>query len=214
MIILRLDDAIAGVERLQRRIMAIHNIGQYAGPLMEHWERIIEADNRRGVLAGTDKDGNPADALLYRPVTPGGKKLTVGQRLGQRPNLRRGRYAGIGDYSQYGILANNNLTTSEYRQRAGPRLAPRGPFSRAITNLATTSWPDDILPGVWYAQGAWVEVVSVKGVHFLPYHFRGEVPGARAYDLRGVRPEGVGEAREALRAWAKLTIRERYNSVA
>lgn len=193
----------ATFDRLFRRLNLIRDIGNKAGPLMEHWERIIEADNREGVLAGTDKYGSYMLAVTYRPKKPG-VKLTVAQRLGQHPRQRRGDSYGIGSHMS-GV--NNNLTSSEYRRLDGPPLAPRRQFSRVITNLVTASWQDNNNPNQWYATGAWDEVVSAKGVHFLPFHFDGEgrLP---VRDLRGVRPEGKAKARESLRAWALLTIRE------
>jgi hypothetical protein len=218
MITLDLSQALAGIERLERRLRECVGFMNEAKPLMEHWERIIEDQNRKGVLAGTDKDGDPAPLLVYRltyaqrranyagarPV-----KLTLAQRLGQRPNLRRGRTAGYGTYA--GILDNNNLTSTEYRKLDGPRLAPRRQFSRVITNLATSSWQTDD-PNVWVAQGAWVDVVTPKGKKFLHYHFDGD--GQAQYDLRGVRPAALNDCREALRRWAKDTIRRLWRAVA
>jgi len=95
--------------------------------LMESWERRLEEGNRKGVLAGLDKDGHPAPKPSYRPVNP--KKLTLSQRLGQRGNLRRGKYnPGVGA----------GLTTAEYRRLTGPCLAPRKQFSRSITTSRHT----------------------------------------------------------------------------
>ena len=189
--------------RLLRRLDRIRNIGDKAGPLMRHWERIIESDNREGVLAGTDKDGGYMLAVTYRPVRPG-VKLTVAQRLGQNTRKRRGDFSGRGPAVSGW---NNNLTSSEYRLLDGPPLAPRRQFSRVITNLVTTSFPDSNDPNKWYAIGAWDSVVSAKGVHFLPFHFNGE-GNLPMRDLRGVRPEGKAKAKESLCAWAMLTIRE------
>lgn len=195
------NDVSTGLGRLQSKLVAISHIADHAGPLMERWERVIEADNRKGVLAGLDKDGNPPGRpLIYRPVGKG-VKLTVAQRLGQSPNKRRGIYMGHGPAAS-GL--HNNLATSEYRKLTGPRLAPRRQFSRVITNLRTGHGRDGL---VWYAEGAWLEVVTPKGRHFLHYHFDGE--GQLRYDLRGVRPEGRRLLLDALREWAKLEIRER-----
>lgn len=209
------DDLREGFERLSRRLVAISTIADHAGDLMEHWERVIEADNREGVLAGTDKDGGPAPPLTYRPLKQtlraiaSGKppKLSKAQRLGQRGNVRRGKYAGSGPMAS-GL--HNNLTSGEYRRLDGPRLAPRRQFSRAITNLVTGHGRDPANPRVWFAEGAWLDVVSRKGVRFLRFHFDGE--GQRKYDLRGVRPAGRVKLRDALREWAKLEIRERYKA--
>ncbi len=223
MITIDFSKAIATVERLERRLNEIQGFMNEAGPLMKHWERIIEEDNRQGVLSGTDKDGNPAPPLQYRmsyhqrkalykgtgdlkPIKP-----TIQQRLGQRPNLRRGQYAGKGNYATWGLLENNNLTSTAYRKLDGPRLAPRRQFSRVVTNLRTTSFQTED-KNVWIAQGAWRDVVSPKGVHFLPYHFDGSGNNPK-YDLRGVRRSGVNDAKAAIIPWAKDVIRRLWRSV-
>ena len=96
--------------------------------LLESWERLVEAGNRKGLLAGQDKDGHPAPPLKYRPKGEV-RKLTLEQRLGQHPRKGRGKYYG-------GVGAG--LTTAEYRLLDGPRDVPRKQFSRAITNASTS----------------------------------------------------------------------------
>jgi len=200
-------DVSVGLGRLQGKLAAIAHIADHASPLMQRWERVIEEDNRKGVLAGTDKDGNPPGRpLIYRPRGKG-VKLTIAQRLGQSPNKRRGIYMGRGPAAS-GL--HNNLTTSEYRKLTGPRLAPRRQFSRIITNLETGHGRDPANPRVWFAEGVWREVVTPKGRGFLRYHFDGE--GQLRYDLRGVRPEGRRLLLDALHEWAKLEIRERFTA--
>jgi hypothetical protein len=128
-------------------------------PLMESWERAIDQDNRRGVLAGTDKDD--------RELTPVKK--------------RTGRYKGA----------------------TGPPLAPFGAASRVIANLVTGHFQASETQ--WVAVGAWESVVSDAGVHFLPFHFRGEghLP-TRALD--GIRAQGLAEAQEALDNWIQFVL--------
>src|SRR4051812_23494719 len=128
-------------------------------PLMETWERIIVEDNRKGVLEGTDSDGAPMPPLRYR----GG---TVGKPKGRTKN--RGVTSGT---LKTGTGAN--LTTAEYRQLTGPRLAPRREESRVIANLHTGHGRDPADQFRWFAVGAWYDVVSKKGVPFLKFHFNG-----------------------------------------
>jgi len=202
-------DAIRdGFERLDRRLLAIAYIADYAGPLVKYGDRVFEEGNRRGVLARLDKDDKPAPQLHYRPVAKP-KKLSVAQRLGQHPNLRRSRYAGRGEYTD--MLANYNLPTRELVKLAGPYGAPRKQFSRLITNLVTGSGRDPSDPKVWIATAAWVEVVTPKGKPFLHYLFDG-TNTLDPYDLRGIRPRDKDEMWESFRAWAKLEIRKRYDN--
>ena len=190
----------------------IADVLKYARPLMQSIERRMEEGNRKGILAGLDKDGNPAPALTYRPKNA--RPMTVEERLGQRKNLRRGKYAGTGSYKTFGVLDNNNLTTKAYRQLDGPRLAPRYQYSRSITNFATSS--ARLSNGAWLAVGAWVDVTSKTGYHFLPVHFDGKKLGpngpSRRYDLRGIRPADMQKIHEDVNNWAKLTIRERWTN--
>lgn len=177
-----------------------------AAPLMFTFCRIIDNDNRTGVLAGTDKDGAQMLPVTYRPE-PGSKgRLTAGQRNNVSAKKRRGAYAGIGSHP---AGTNNNLTSAEYRLLKGPPLAPRSGFSRVITNLLTRF--GRTTKGVWEAVGYWNEVVNTKGDTFLQYHFDGDPLGKngprKKRDLRGVRPEGVARAVKALYSWALDQIR-------
>jgi hypothetical protein len=195
---------VSGVDRLQERLRRIADPD--ATPLMATFMRIIDDDNRKGVLAGTDMNGNPMIPVRYRPKLKPGQKaaqLTVAQRLGQKPNIKRGRYATFGSI---GSGLNNNLSSAEYRLLGGPPLAPRGQFSRVITNLLTDYDDSQRLSGKWEAWGYWDGVVSTKGVAFLKFHFNGEghLP---TRDLRGLRPEGRELARQAFRNWAMDMVR-------
>ena len=111
-------------ERLQDRVAQISDPD--ATPLYGTWMRIIDDDNRNGVLAGKDKNGNAMAPVTYRPkLKPAQKpvKLTIEQRLGQNANVKRGRFAAFGSTAN---AANNNLTSAEYRLLSGPPLAPAG----------------------------------------------------------------------------------------
>lgn len=215
MITLDLSDCTLATQRMIDRLRAIKDVMRHAGPLMKSIERRIEEGHRAGVLAGTDKDGNPAPPLTYRPkpvpsyyetiLGENPSRLSLAQRLGQRHGLRKGKYAGG---------PSNNLDSSEYRYLTGPRLAPREHYSRVLTNFGTASWR--LVDGTWMAVGGWVAVVSRKSFHFLPVHFDGLPLGrngpSKRYDLRGIRPGTMGEIREDFRNWAKLTIRELWDN--
>jgi len=194
---------LSGLDRLIERVETISKLD--ATPLMLTWMNIIEEDNRKGVMAGTDKDGNYMFGVTYRPKTA--KPLKIGSKAADRlRNHAHGR-ARVGAFSGFGPAAaglNNNLTSSEYRMLGGPPLAPRGVFSRVITNLRTDYGQDG--DRNWFARGFWFEVVSKKGVPFLNAHFEGK-NGLPKRDLRGVRPEGLAKARRAMVAWMSDLIR-------
>lgn len=198
MITLDLSSAVAGCKRIQRRLEAIEHVMDHAEPLMEHWRRLMEEGNLKGVLAGTDGDGSYMLAVTYRPRNP--RPMSIGERLGQRSNKKRGRVAGAGSYSEHGILPNNNLTSSAYRRLTGPPLAPRGQFSRVITNFKTTTFQAEE-HGYWVVIGTWEDVMSPSGFHFLPALFE-------TRNLRGVRPDDLAKMRATILPWAKLTVRE------
>ena len=164
------------------------------------------------MLDGTDGKGLRMAAVTYRPAGIPRHKLTLGERLGQKANKRRGEYGGIMP-SGGGLLANNNLTAKAYRELIGPPLAPRRQFSRVITNAVTGNYPDLTRPGVYYVELAWGEVVSPSGFHFLPVHFKGLPLGKHGpriqRDLRGVRPDDLDKMRASLRRWCALTIRDK-----
>jgi hypothetical protein len=175
------------------------------GDLLKSWERRLEEGNRKGVLAGLDKDGHPAPALTYRPRGEV-RKLTVAQRLGQHSRKKRGQYSG-------GTSAG--LTTTEYRHLDGPRLAPRRQFSRIIANVETGQGKDTTQRFVWFASLAWRDIVSRKGYRFLKVHFDGLPLGkggpVKRYDLRGIRPVDRDLMKRDLRNWVKLLIRGHYS---
>ncbi len=215
MITLDLSQAVVGCERIQRRLAAIEHVMDYAGPLMEHWERLVEEGNRRGVLIDrTDKDGGSLLAVTYRPTaaqkraiyagTAKPQKLTVSQRLGQDARTKRGVFYGVG---QHVSGLNNNLTSTEYRRLTGPPTAPRGQFSRVVTNFEMSSWQVEE-HGYWIVKGEWREVVSKTGYHFLPHLFNGDPPQPGPRDLRGVRPNDLVRIRATILPWGKRTVRE------
>lgn len=192
---------LSGLDRLISRVRRLESPN--AKPLMITWMDIIVADNRKGVLAGLDKDGVPMKPVTYRPKGP---TVGVNARSASRFRnnaIRKGHFGGFGPHAA-GL--HNNLTRGEYEQLTGPPLAPRGAFSRVITNLMTGFEIPPIGSSAWTAYGAWFEVVSTKGVPFLRAHFNG-VGRLPVRDLRGVRPEGREKARRAAIAWMSDQIR-------
>ncbi len=194
----------SGLDRLMARLRRIESPN--ATLLMKRWDDIILQDNRKGVLAGLDKDGVPLIPVTYRPKPPGPLKPTKAQRGGRRANAYQGAHnPGIG----------GNLTHAEYQLLDGPPLAPRGQFSRVITNLQPGFAPNPAILRVGQpveAFCAWEAVVSRRNFHFLPVHFEGLPLGrhgpSKRRDLRGVRPEGIQKALTALRAWAIDQVRQ------
>lgn len=165
-----------------------------ARPLMERWADIIVEGNRRGVLAGLDGNDRPMPPLRYRG---GAGKKTANRRV---PAYGTTRHASTG-YGPYSTGLHDNLTTAQYLELTGPRLAPRRERSRVIKNLHTEIRSDPPA-GTWEVVGAWAEVVSVKGVRFLSYHFNGTGRLPR-YDLRPIRPKDREFALNALRAFVR-----------
>jgi len=165
-----------------------------ASELVEEWERILVEGNRRGVLQGLDGHDRPMPPLKYR----------TGRGNPNKQN-RRGRRFGMGVENRY-----DNLTTAQYQQLTGPRLAPRRLQSRAIKNLVTGSGRDPANDHQWFAEGRWDQVLSRDGKKFLPFHFE-PGPGSRLpkYDLRPVRPQDRQAARQLARQWVRDLMRGR-----
>lgn len=197
----------AGILRFAAKLRGLANpTPAQVRPLLEEWRDIIVEDNRKGVLQGRDKDDQPMPALKYR----GG----AGKKTASRPrssasfgSLDRRKAAAInreflGRHARG--VRNNNLLAAQYRGQDGPRLAPRGAASRAITNFKT-GWLRSG-PRSWRVVAGWHGVVNGKGGHFLPYHFDGAGNNPK-YDLRGVRDWGRRRLREALRDWTRALTR-------
>ena len=172
-----------------------------ARPLMERWKDIVVEGNRRGVLAGVDGHDNPMPPLKYRD----GKGRNTRHRKVGAAGTSLHDATGRGPYAT-GL--HDNLTTEQYRKLTGPRLAPRRDGSRAIKNLRTRI-DHDPASNEWSVIGAWHQVVSVKGVEFLPFHFRGDGRLPK-YDLRPVREKDRQFALNALRAFVTQLFRSRY----
>jgi hypothetical protein len=59
---------LSGIARVQDRLARIADPD--ATPLMVRWMKVIDDNNRRGVLAGLDKNDVPLVPVTYRPVGP------------------------------------------------------------------------------------------------------------------------------------------------
>ena len=195
------------IDRLRARLARVESSLLNPQPLLVSMMKIIVEDNRRGVLAGTDKDGGYMLAVTYRPVGKA-KGTTAARRNLANGRLRKSSFAGLGIHAA-GL--HNNLTREEYERLGGPPLAPRRASSRVITNLET-GWQRSS-DREWEAYGYWDEVVCTRGVPFLHAHFTGASTGRghRVHlptrDLRGVRPEGRELARRATIAWMRDVLR-------
>lgn len=187
-----------GYAKLDGQLAALTDVD--AMPLMERWSGILVEGNRRGVLSGLDGFNNPMPPLKYRD---GAGKRT---RNRQAKNYGTTKHETTG----HGPLASglhDNLGRAEYEAMTGPRLAPRGEESRAIKNLHTEIRNPS--PGRWEVIGAWYAVVSASGVPFLPFHFEGAGHNP-VYDLRPVRPEDLQFCANAVQAFVKQILFERF----
>jgi hypothetical protein len=181
----------AGNVELVKRLKAVPGVDYL--PLMKQWAGVLVEGNRRGVLSGRDGFDQPMPPLQYRN---GAGKRTANRKV---PNF--------GTTSARELLGTGaNLTTRQYQQLTGPRLAPRREQSRVIANLRPEARHP--LPDRWEAIAAWRNVVSRKGIQFLPFHFAEDRGKARSprYDLRPVRPKDYQFCLNQLRAFARQTF--------
>ena len=162
---------------------------------------MIVADNRRGVLAGVDKDDAPMIPCSYRDS--GGGAFGPGVSKGPKRDAAFGPSHKA--WGPYAAGFDVNLATTQYKRLTGPPLAPRYDESRVIKHLETGHGRNPST-NEWFAVGAWADVVSRKGDPFLPYHFEGAGNLPRR-DLRGVRAEGRREARKLALQWFKSLIK-------
>ena len=186
----------SGVTNANRLNRVVERLSVYAEinalePLATRIELIVVEANRRNLLNGLDGDGNAMTPTKYR----GGFAYHARRRT---TNFGKTKKA----FQGHGPLASGlhgNLSPAEYRALTGPPLLPRKESSRLITNLATRHY----LQGhTWMIEGAWLDVVSAKGVPFLSAHFegRGHLPRR---DPRGIGPYGRKLASEAVAEWAR-----------
>lgn len=182
---------------LRRLVTHLEKLGRPDPKLLLDRTIIVMAeDNRKGVLAGKDKDGMSMAPVTYRPKGRG-RYATARQRNSGKARATVGRFGGLGPMAA-GL--HNNLTRREYERLGGPPLAPRRQHSRVITNYRLTTVVHS--PLHFGVIGFWFEVVNAQNRPFLHHLFKKR-------DLRGVRPESMKMLRRAFVAWAGDQIR--YN---
>ena len=174
------------IDRAMKRLRAVAQIGKAElTPLLEQWEDVIVEDNRKGVLAGRDKDDQPMAPVTYRT---GAVKTKVNARSG-------GKFGSVAGSFKGG--SNGNLSPAQYRRLTGPPTAPRGEDSRVITNLVTRHGRRG---AIYFAEGKWDNVVDAHGKPFLAYMFKRR-------NLKGVRPWGRAKAKALALAFIRDLIK-------
>ncbi len=191
------------LERFEARLARYKPTRAQWNTLAEQLEKVVIEDNRKGVLSGLDRDGNPMAPVKYRTGLSVKTRFRRGPEFGTTSGRFQGR-TGLGFKLRKWLgraggdtLPNNNLTTAAYRKLTGPPLAPRREGSRVITNFQVTS---RVIEGGVEVAGSWKDVLSAKGRPFLMGHFTGAGRLPRR-DLRGVRPEGRRLAARLVWEW-------------
>jgi len=179
------------LDRVIKKLSVVVNLQQKeaVAPLLADFYNVIVEDNRRGVMMGLDKNDKPAPPLKYRNAA----KIQSAPRSiksGLFGTQADGRFKGMAPRNN-GYLANNNLTTTQYRKMTGPRQAPRRDSSRIITNLRLDR--SYFKEGKWTVEAGWYQYVTPKGKPILPWAFKGTKTMA-AYPLDGVRAWGRRKA--------------------
>lgn len=215
------NDPYFGIDNLRLRFVRLVNPRhEDFAELAKELHLLMVEDNRAGVLSGTDRNGNRAPALQYRGGS--GRRTAYRARSSSAygfaargvrsgPNRSRAgmlRFKGFSNFTftdtnfRTRILPNNNLSTWQYQQLTGPRLAPRGDASRVISNYGPMMPLYERSGQSVAVSCAYFDVVSPKGVQFLRAHFRGE-NGLPKYDIAGIRPAGMRKAGTISRAWLR-----------
>lgn len=205
----------------------LETLNDYIGYLMQSWGKVLVEDNRRGVLAGLDKNGYRVTPTNYRTsMTQAGVDRPTYVKVVPNPfgapDWKTNISGGHADGFKPG--AGANLSTRQYKQLSGPPLAPRGMASRIISNY-TVAPVQGLNNHEWGVEGGWDDVVDKRGQPFLKYHFSGtgrNVGGVYLWspvfgpnsrpgrgrnlpqrDMRGLRDWGKKKAREHLNQWIR-----------
>jgi hypothetical protein len=192
------------LDRTVKRLAGLANVQDigFIAPLLDNITLTIIEDNRRGVMLGTDKNDKPAPPLRYRTASrfqPSKARSMKGGYYGRADTRFKGKAPARGN-----MLPHNNLTTAQYQQMSGPRLAPRRDSSRVIANLVARE--PFYRGGVWWCVAAWADVFDRRGRSLLPKHFDNPDPRMH-YDLRGVRAWGRKRAADLARQYFLKAIR-------
>jgi hypothetical protein len=192
-------------------LATVHN---YVGSLMVSWANTLVQDNRKGVLAGRDKDDQPVVATSYRTsFTQAGYDRPTYVKFVPNPFGGPDWKTNVSGMPREGFKPgpSGNLTTKQYRQQSGPPLAPRGMASRIISNYLIS--PLEFGNGQFGVEGRWTSVESKNGTPFLPFHFNSTLVSSTQHSLFGI--VGIGRGKNlprrnmaGLRAWGKKRARE------
>lgn len=217
-------------------LFRLETINDFAGPLIEAWYEVLVEDNRRGVMQGQQGDGSPMKPTKYRlSLTQSGAGQAgdlffnaSGQAFDNFESGGQFNFGSLGGVGPgYKPSPSDSLDTRQYQQMTGPPLAPRGAASRVISNYRVNILTGKNRVGV---EGGWDDVLSKKGVPFLPAHFFGSqiktrapkrgvfatslTGDAKAYNLTslpvrnliGLRQWGKTQATKELNAWIKWLL--------
>lgn len=207
------EGSLDGAQAFTAKLSTIEN---YIGPLMMAWAKVLIEDNRKGVLAGLDKDDQPVQRTSYRRsftqasydrptyvktvMNPfGGDDWKVNVSGGHEPGYKPG--------------PSHNLTTKQYQAQSGPPLAPRGMASRIISNY--TIAPIFASGGHYGVEGGWDDVLNKAGKPFLPAHFEGTGANRGGNSVNWHPMKGVGRGKNlprrnmsGLRNWGRTRSRK------
>jgi hypothetical protein len=213
-------------EQSYEALFRLETCTDYVGPLLNAWSEVLVEDNRRGVMQGLQGDGSPMQPTKYRlslkqtaPGTPGDLFFNAqGEAFNNYEAGGKFFFGSLGGNGPgYKPSIDDNLSTRAYKKLTGPPLAPRGPASRVISNYRINILTGQNRAGV---EGGWDDVLSAKGVPFLPFHFNGatfsraifatSLAGSNQHlprrNLVGLRQWGKSQATKELNAWIKWLL--------
>lgn len=210
-----IDASVTGsFDRETAFVTSLGTVQNYVGSLMESWANTLVQDNRKGVLAGLDKDDKPVTATSYRnSFTQAGYDRPTYVKFVPNPFGGQDWKVNVSGMPKDGFKPGGagNLTTKQYKQLSGPPLAPRGMASRIISNYLIR--PIMGTNNQFGVEGVWEDVTSRSGVLFLPFHFNSTLASTTSGALFGMI--GVGRGKNlprrnmcGLRAWGKKRARE------